>query len=129
MPRLMFSHPAALLCNARGRGMRGEARGARVDGGGGWRGPRALSSPAASLFRSFSSPARRRPYDSCIQSRHATMNSTNYVAFSFAALFDRGLPRFRPFASSPFPPPTFAYYCSHRRNEIGSAIQREIAKI
>lgn len=34
-----------------------------------------------------------------IQSRHATMNSTNYVAFSFAALFDRPSARARVFVA------------------------------
>jgi len=44
-----------------------------------------LSEPRSLLSLASS----RQPSPFYIQSRHATMNSTNYVAFSFAALFDR----------------------------------------
>jgi len=83
----MFSHPAALLCNA------GAKRGGRERGGGCGRMVAAhpllpasrLSEPRSLLSLASS----RQPSPFYIQSRHATMNSTNYVAFSFAALFDR----------------------------------------
>lgn len=100
----MFSHPAALLCNAGVK--RGGSGGGREARNGGECGRIVAAHPLllpvsrsrGSLLPSLAPPCRAPffcpplpppPALFYIQSRHATMNSTNYVAFSFAALFDR----------------------------------------